>query len=72
LLQNHHPKTIEGQRFQLLIFFQNSLILIKELSFINLYLNSSRTLAKPYKYPLEKKTNGEKKHKETHCEKILV
>jgi len=33
LLQNHHPKTIAGQRFQLLTFVQNSLILIKGLSF---------------------------------------
>jgi hypothetical protein len=33
LLQNHYPKTIEGQRFQLLTFIQNPLILIRGLSF---------------------------------------
>jgi hypothetical protein len=36
-------------------------------------LNPSRTLAKPYKYPLEnEKKKEEEKHKETHCEKTLV
>jgi hypothetical protein len=34
-------------------------------------LNPSRTLAKPYKYPLENEKK-EEKHKETHCEKTLV
>jgi hypothetical protein len=35
-------------------------------------LNPSRTLAKPYKYPLENEKKREEKHKETHCEKTLV
>jgi len=34
-------------------------------------LNPSRTLEKPYKYPL-KNEKKEKKYRETHCEKIMI
>jgi hypothetical protein len=40
---------------------------------INLCLNPSRTLAKPYKYPLKnKKREIEEKHRETYCEKFII
>jgi hypothetical protein len=35
-------------------------------------LNPSRTLTKPYKYPLENEKKKEEKHGEIHYEKTLV
>jgi len=49
-----YHKTIEGQRFQLLTFVKNSVILIKGLSFNQCMFKSiKKTLAKHYKYPLK-------------------
>jgi len=55
LLQNHHPKTIEGADLTTVKHTQNSLILIRESSFDEcgslfdqIHKNPS---LKPYKYP---------------------
>ena len=67
------PKTIEGQRFELLTFVQSSLILIKGLRFDQSLREFTKNLEKPYKYPYKSKKKKEvvkkEKYKDILCKK---